>query len=113
MGTPPQPLTVIFDTGSYMLAIFVHRSSVKHVVQSYDVKAGAPIYFWPPFRRTPTANARGAGSDRRAASERSRRDASLGNLRIDGGSSAVAVGMLRGIRENALGRGEARRRGAN
>ena len=50
--------------------------------------------FLTTFRRAPTANAEGWIGIGRAASERSRRDASLGTFTDRRGSSAFAVGML-------------------
>ena len=45
---------------------------------------------------------RGAGSNRRVVSERSRCDASLGTLQIDTRPSTFAVGMLRELKKHAL-----------
>ena len=68
-----------------------------------DVRARCPAVKKPLFGGMPTANAEGARSNRRAASERSRRDASLAHLHIGHGASAFAVGMLRDVERERKG----------
>ena len=62
------------------------------------ISLGLPIYFEQLFgacrRRTPRAR-----SNQRAASERSRQDASLSTLQIDTGPRRFAVGMLRDVKK--------------